>query len=83
MDPRLPRSLAFCYSKIKDNLGYLAKDYGTRLQSYELALTRLAGFREKSIGEIFDLGLHEFIADFIRDNNALGQQIEEDYRFYK
>ena len=83
LDPRLPRSLAFCYAKIKDNLGYLAKDYGTRLQSYELALTRVAGFREKSIGEIFDSGLHEFIADFIRDNNALGQQIEKDYRFYK
>ncbi len=83
LDPRLPRSLAFCYAKINDNLGYLAKDYGTHYQSHELADTYLTGLREKSIGEIFDAGLHEFIAEFICNNNALGQQIEEDYRFYK
>ena len=83
LDPRLPRSLAFCYAKINDNLGYLAKDYGSRYQSHELAHTYLTGLREQSINEIFDSGLHEFIAKFIRNNNALGQQIEEDYRFYK
>lgn len=83
LDPRLPRSLAFCYAKINDNLGYLAKDYGSRHQSHELAHTYLTELREQSINEIFDSGLHEFIAKFIRNNNALGQQLEEDYRFYK
>jgi uncharacterized alpha-E superfamily protein len=26
--------------------------------------------------------LHEFLADFIRDNNRLGDEIAADYRFY-
>ena len=83
LDPRLPRSLAFCYAKINDNLKYLAKDYGSRCRSHELSDMYLTGLREHSISKIFDSGLHEFIADFIRNNNVLGQHIEEDYRFYK
>jgi hypothetical protein len=30
LDRRLPRSLAFCYHKLRDNLNYLAVDHGTR-----------------------------------------------------
>lgn len=81
LDRRLPRSLAFCYGKISENLGFLADDYGTRHPSHDMAdalRTRLNG---RTIDSIFESGLHEFIEDFIRDNNALGQQIERDYRF--
>jgi uncharacterized alpha-E superfamily protein len=35
----------------------------------------------RPIEKIFESGLHEFILEFIRDNNALGRQIENDYRF--
>ena len=41
-----------------------------------------ARLTDRSIDEIFESGLHEFIQDFIRDNNVLGRQIERDYRFY-
>lgn len=82
IDQRMPRSLAFCYSKIEDNLGYLANDYGELLGSHTLAETIGDRFRSQSVEDIFDTGLHEFLEDFIRDNIALAAQIEWDYRFY-
>jgi uncharacterized alpha-E superfamily protein len=81
LDQRLPRSLAFCYKKIVDNLGYLEEDYGLRLDCHDRALPILKRLKETSIHAIFDQGLHEFITTFIRDNMALGGQIEQDYRF--
>ena len=38
--------------------------------------------RAGSIKDIFDAGLHEFLAGFIRDNTRLGDEIAQDYRFY-
>ncbi|MEM9011031.1 MAG: alpha-E domain-containing protein [Pseudomonadota bacterium] len=81
LDRRVPRSLAFCYSKIVDNLGYLERQYAARLPCHDLAESTMRHFADREIEEIFDLGLHEFISDFLRENAALGQQIERDYRF--
>ncbi|GAB4357418.1 MAG: alpha-E domain-containing protein [Oricola sp.] len=82
LDRRLPRSLAFCYTKIVDNLAYLAEDYGERHACHDTAEAVLARLRSNSVDAIFDQGLHEFLEGFIRDNNTLGLQIEQDYRFY-
>ena len=81
-DRRLPRSLVFCYTKIVDNLSYLAEDYGARHDCHAKAEEVLARLRGNSIETIFEQGLHEFLEEFIRDNNALAGQIEQDYRFY-
>ncbi|MCI5078388.1 alpha-E domain-containing protein [Oricola sp.] len=81
-DRRLPRSLAFCYTKIVDNLAYLAEDYGEKGGSHEIADKVLTRLRNNTIDAIFDQGLHEFLEEFLRDNNGLGMQIEQDYRFY-
>ncbi|MGI9352243.1 MAG: alpha-E domain-containing protein [Rhizobiaceae bacterium] len=81
LDRRMPRSLAFCYTKIVDNLDYLAEDYGLRHPCHELAERQNARLKNKPIDTVFDIGLHEFIEDFIDKNNALGSQIEKDYRF--
>jgi uncharacterized alpha-E superfamily protein len=35
------------------------------------------------IDAIFEMGLHEYIQDFLTALAALGQQIEVDYRFYE
>lgn len=80
-DRRLPRSLAFCYTKVLDNLGYLADDYGMRTASHTVADHIRTTLTEQPIEAIFDSGLHEFLTTFIRDNNVLGAQIERDYRF--
>ncbi|WP_299043180.1 alpha-E domain-containing protein [uncultured Tateyamaria sp.] len=81
LDGRLPRSLAFCYGKIGDNLGYLEQEYGTRHTCQALADALCARFRSHDMNAIFDYGLHEFITDFLRDSASLGRQIEIDYRF--
>ncbi len=81
LDRRLPRSLVFCYAKIVDNLGYLEEDYGLRLDCHDMAIPILNRLKESTINSIFDEGLHEFITAFIRDNMALGSQVQQDYRF--
>lgn len=81
LDSRFPRSLAFCTKHLVSNLGYLAKDYGEFMPCYDLAEKLRTKLKSHDISAIFELGLHEFIGDFIRDNNAIGAQIEQDYRF--
>lgn len=76
-----PRSLAFCMSKINDNLGYLAEDYLEQHDCHAMADGLNARLRNQTINDIFDHGLHEFISNLIRDTHLLGRQIETDYRF--
>lgn len=83
LDPRLPRSLRFCCDQLTENLGFLAGAYGERLPSHDMADAMRARLAGHTIDGIFDPGLHEFLTEFIRQNNALGLQIEEDYRFYR
>ncbi|MEO0328683.1 MAG: alpha-E domain-containing protein [Pseudomonadota bacterium] len=82
LDGRMPRSLAFCYTKIIDNLGYLEKDYKDRHDCHDQAQKLSAKLHGKSIDQILDYGLHEFISAFVQENTAVAQQVESDYRFY-
>ena len=81
LDSRFPRSLSFCSRILEENLNFLAKDYSTRLPCHDLIDAQRDKLRQHSIATIFEEGLHQFITEFIRDNNAIGQQIEQDYRF--
>ncbi len=81
LDKRMPRSLAFCTDKIRDNLGFLMADYGTRLPCQDMADKLGLTYMAHSIDDIMDNGLHEYIQAFLRDIAALGGQIEIDYRF--
>lgn len=81
LDSRFPRSLAFCGKDLVDNLGYLAKDYGARSACHDLADQLRSRLKNRDIHSIFESGLHQFIGDFIHENNAVGLQIEQDYRF--
>ena len=83
LDRRMPRSLTFCYTKIVDSLGYLANDYQERHVSHEEAEKLRMRLSDHNIEMIFDRGLHEFIEAFIRANNQLAHQIQQDYRFYE
>lgn len=38
-----------------------------------------AGLRYRKIQEVFDIGLHEFLTEFIEQNARIGQQIERDF----
>ncbi len=82
LNSQMPRSLAYCYDKINSNLGYLAKQYGEKGAAHETAAATQKSLHKGSIQEIMDQGLHEFLEEFIRQNNQLGMEISEGYRFY-
>ncbi len=83
LDRRMPRSLAFCSGKIRDNLGYLAESYGERHPAHELADELAQTCLTQSVDRIFEHGLHEYIQDILARLAGLGQQIQIDYRFYE
>ena len=75
----LPRSLASCCGNLVRNLDSIADAYGRQgpAQRQARALrTRLANSRME---EIFQRGLHEFLDEFIADNNRLGGTIAQQY----
>jgi uncharacterized alpha-E superfamily protein len=82
LNARMPRSLIFCYRNISTSLGLLAEEYGVRHSCHDMVENTLARLKVGSIKDIFDTGLHEFLDAFIADNNRLGDQVAQDYRFY-
>ena len=83
LDGRMPRSLAFCIRKLRENLGYINATYGSVPQSYatiaEIEETYLSG----TIDAVFEQGLHQYIQTVLNRIGGLGAQIEKDYRFYE
>ena len=79
----LPRSLAFCTRKLRDNLGYLTSDYGYRAPSYAKTDHLDRAYLSFDIDAVFDYGLHEFIQMMLTQLSDIGRQIEIDYRFYE
>ena len=81
-DRRMPRSLAFCCNKIRENLTYLEEDYGAAQPSSDLAAHLWGLVSDREIRAILDQGLHEFLQETMGTVAALGSQIEKDYRFH-
>lgn len=81
LDSRFPRSLAFCYATVRENLGQLALLHGQEGQAQTLMRQADQSLTGKKIDEIFEGGLHEFIAQFIVRNQAVASAIAEQYRF--
>jgi uncharacterized alpha-E superfamily protein len=81
LNSRMPRSLSFCYVNLVVNLGYLAQDYGVTHLCQKAVNVTLATLKDNSVKYIFAHGLHEFLADFITQNNRLGFEIAEAYNF--
>ncbi|KJS39487.1 MAG: A alpha-helical domain with a conserved ER moti [Hyphomonas sp. BRH_c22] len=83
LDARMPRSLAYCYDELVGHLAALESEYGDRRPCHDLVASLEASLTGRSIDDIIDFGLHEFIREFLRANAALAAQIETDYRFYE
>lgn len=81
-DMRFPRSLAFCYGKLRSNLAHLALQYGEELSSHEVMRDADVRLHQGEINTIFETGLHEFLIGFISRNQEIAAAIEKDYRFY-
>lgn len=81
LDDRFPRSLAFCYAAMRENLAALARLHGHEGPAHALmreADQRLTGC---TVEDIFDQGLHQFLVDFIARNQAVANAIAQQYRF--
>ena len=78
-NPQMPRSLASCYENLSRYLDDLAQFYGRQGNSQRLARAMLTKLSNTTMDDIFQGGLHEFIQQFIAENNALGNAITEQY----
>jgi uncharacterized alpha-E superfamily protein len=79
LNRQMPRSLANCYELLVRHLDLIADAYGRRGPSQRLASNMLARLSSARIEGIFTIGLHEFISDFIVENNKLGAAMAEQY----
>lgn len=79
LKPEQPRSLISSYESLNRVLDHLAEQYGRQGASQRLARETYAGLQNMEIDTLFQTGLHEFLAQFIDDNNRLGLAISEQY----
>ena len=81
LNPQMPRSLSSCYGELTSALEGLGALYTEQASSADVARGTFAVLKASDIDGIFRAGLHEFIADFITRNNALGVEISTNYHF--
>ncbi len=77
--PEQPRSLISIYGNINNFLDLLAEKYGRQGPSQRLARTAYTQLQNTKIDALFQQGLHEYVTDFIDDNNRLGVAIADQY----
>ncbi len=75
----MPRSLASCYENLVQNLDRIANAYGRQGPAQRQARTVRARLENAKIEDIFQSGLHEFIDEFVEDNNRLGTAVAQQY----
>ena len=81
LDSRFPRSLSFCFEKMRSNMASLAREYGHESASNELLRSTVSSLHQTSIDDIFEFGLHEFITSVISGISDIANAIAADYRF--
>ncbi|MFV0334393.1 MAG: alpha-E domain-containing protein [Tropicimonas sp.] len=83
LDPRMPRSLAYCVGELRDNLRYLARGSGKPFESQQIVSRIRNQYLSHDVPEIFEYGLHEYIQVLLGQLAELACQIETDFRFYE
>lgn len=81
LDGSFPRSLTFCYDKLRSNMASLAREYGHEATAHEVLRDSGSKLHQVTIEGIMERGLHEFISDFLSDNRRIANAIAADYRF--
>lgn len=77
----LPRSLASCYGNLVRNLDQIGVAYGRQGPAQRHARGMRNRLENARIENIFQGGLHEFLQEFLGDNNRLGQIVSQQYLF--
>ena len=80
-DERMPRSLMFCFGKIREKLDYLATVYGEQHPCQDRATEMHSRLAAQDIANVFEMGLHEFLIECTRETAVVAKLIEADYRF--
>jgi uncharacterized alpha-E superfamily protein len=75
----MPRSLAACYGALSRHLDDIAHRYGLSGSAQRQARSIHARLVNRSIEDIFQQGLHEFLQEFLSENNRLGLAITQQY----
>ena len=76
---QMPRSLASCYDNLVRFLDAIAHAYGRQGAAQRHARAMHARLEHSRMTEIFQHGLHEFITEFIIDNNRLDAAVTKQY----
>jgi uncharacterized alpha-E superfamily protein len=79
LNKRMPRSLASCYESISRFLDQIGDAYDRHGPAQRQARKTLASLSNMPIDAVIRRGLHEFIEDFITENNRLGAIIVDQY----
>ena len=79
LNQQMPRSVASCYENLTRYLDMVARAYGRQGPTQRIARATFSRLQNAKIDDVFQSGLHEFLSEFIADNNRLGSQINEQY----
>src|ERR1700674_49672 len=79
LNDEMPRSLASCYENLVRYLDQIARAYGRQGPAQRQARAVRTRIENSRMDEIFQHGLHEFIDEFVDDNNRLGTAISQQY----
>ncbi|HUV32825.1 MAG TPA: alpha-E domain-containing protein, partial [Devosiaceae bacterium] len=78
----MPRSLAYCHDWIDETTTQLEEIYGERALCHDAVDRMGKTLFSQSMEAIFRDGLHEFLADYIAQNNAVAGAIADSYNFH-
>lgn len=81
LNRRMPRSLAACMNDAVRYLDLLAQESGRRGPAHRGAVALSGRLARGNMDDIFASGLHEYIADFLKETNSLAATIMEQYQF--
>ncbi|HMA70808.1 MAG TPA: alpha-E domain-containing protein [Xanthobacteraceae bacterium] len=79
LNQQMPRSLASCYENLVRFCDAIATAYGRQGLAQRHARAIRTRLQNSRMEEIFQTGLHEFIEEFVADNNALGAAVSSQY----
>lgn len=79
LNPQMPRSLTGCYDNISRFLDALGEAYGRHGPAQRQGRKTLTKLKNMAIADVFQQGLHEFITEFVKENDRLGNTISDQY----
>ena len=79
LNRQMPRSLSGCYENISRFLDAIGESYGRHGPAQRHGRKTLTKLSNMAIADVFQQGLHEFITEFVKENDRLGSTISEQY----